>query len=78
MKKKVLVGVPERLLDQVDLLAEYRSQTRSELIREALRNHLIQAQSVGAPVAIPVPALSLITGTAVPKREDAGLSLATN
>lgn len=58
MKRKILIGVPVRLLDQVDLLAEYRSQTRSELIREALRTHLEQARTSGAP--LPAPALSLI------------------
>lgn len=47
MKKKVLIGMPDRLLDQVDLLAQYRSQTRSELIREALRLHLECAMSSG-------------------------------
>lgn len=47
MKKKVLIGMPDRLLDQVDLLAQYRSQTRSELIREALRLHLERAMSSG-------------------------------
>lgn len=45
MKKKILVGVPDLLLDQIDLLAQYRSQTRSELIREALRNLIEQSQA---------------------------------
>ena len=52
MKKKVLVGLPNRLLEQLDLLAEYRSQTRSELIREALRSHLERAMTNGAPVTV--------------------------
>lgn len=56
MKKKILVGIPERLLDQVDLLAEYRSQTRSELIREALRAYIEQTQTF-TPAR---PAISLI------------------
>ena len=50
MKKKILVAMPQRLLEQIDLLAEYRSQTRSELIREALRLHLDSARSSGAPL----------------------------
>ena len=58
MLKKILIGVPERLLDQIDLLADYRSQTRSELIREVLRTHLERTQSFSAPVA--APALSVI------------------
>lgn len=45
MKKKILVAIPERLLDQVDLLAELRAQTRSELIREALRLHVENSQA---------------------------------
>jgi len=52
MKKKVLVGLPNRLLEQLDLLAQYRSQTRSELIREALRSHLERAMTNGAPVTV--------------------------
>ncbi len=52
MKKKVLVGLPDRLLEQLDLLAQYRSQTRSELIREALRFHLERAMTNGAPVTV--------------------------
>lgn len=52
MKKKVLVGLPNRLLEQIDLLSEYRSQTRSELIREALRAHLERAMTSGAPVTV--------------------------
>lgn len=56
MKKKILIGVPERLLDQIDLLAQYRSQTRSELIREALRNLVEQSQAF-TPQR---PAISLI------------------
>jgi metal-responsive CopG/Arc/MetJ family transcriptional regulator len=56
MKKKILVAVPERLLDQLDLLAAYRSQTRSELIREALRTHLEHTEHF----ALPRPAVSLL------------------
>lgn len=56
MKKKVLVAIPERLLDQLDLLAEFRSQTRSELIREACRIHLENSQVF----ALARPPLSLI------------------
>ncbi len=55
MTKKILLGVPPRLLEQVDLLAQYRSQTRSELIREALRAHLEKAGCGG-----PLPALQLV------------------
>jgi metal-responsive CopG/Arc/MetJ family transcriptional regulator len=56
MKKKILVAIPDRLLDQLDLLAEYRSQTRSELIREALRVHLEHTEHFSPPR----PAISLL------------------
>jgi metal-responsive CopG/Arc/MetJ family transcriptional regulator len=62
MKKKVLIAIPERLLEQLDLLAEYRSQTRSELIRQALRVLIEQTQ------ASPRPAISLVPNQ-VPERE---------
>ena len=68
MNKKVLVAVPERLLTQVDLLADYRSQTRSELIREALRSHLERSQA-GAPELS--PSLSVISGS---RKEDPGFT----
>ena len=57
MKKKVLVAIPERLLDQLDLLANFRSQTRSELIREALRTHIENSQTFAGAR----PAISLIS-----------------
>ncbi len=56
MKKKILIAIPERLLEQLDLLAAYRSQTRSELIREACRTHLENSQAFASPR----PAISLI------------------
>lgn len=45
MTKKVLVSIPVRLLEQLDLLAQIRCQTRSELIRESLRCTLDQAKA---------------------------------
>lgn len=57
MKKKVLIAIPERLLDQIDLLAVFRSQTRSELIREACRIHLENSQAFTGPR----PAISLLS-----------------
>jgi metal-responsive CopG/Arc/MetJ family transcriptional regulator len=56
MKKKVLVAIPERLLDQLDLLSSFRSQTRSELIREACRVYIENSQAF-TPVR---PAFSLV------------------
>lgn len=37
--KKVLIGLPSRLLANVDLMAKYECRTRSDLIREALRRY---------------------------------------
>ena len=68
MKKKVLVAIPERLLEQVDLLADFRSQTRSELIREALRLHLENSQTF-APAR---PGISLVAHS-LPKRESVAI-----
>jgi Arc/MetJ-type ribon-helix-helix transcriptional regulator len=73
MKKKILIGIPERLLDQIDLLADCRSQTRSELIREALRTHLERTQSFSVP-ATPPP-LSVIGGQ---RKDDTALAAVMN
>ena len=62
MTKKILVGVPIRLLNQIDLLTDSRSQTRSEFIREALRQHL-ERLNPGALRDVQ-PTLSVITGSA--------------
>ena len=37
--KKVLIGLPSRLLANVDLMAKRECRTRSGLIREALRRY---------------------------------------
>lgn len=37
--KKVLIGLPSRLLANIDLMAKYEYRTRSDLIREALRRY---------------------------------------
>lgn len=56
--KKVLVAIPPRLLEQLDLLATYRCQTRSELIREAIRATLEQARARQLSAAVvPFPAV---------------------
>ncbi len=70
MNKKVLIAVLERLLTQVDLLADYRSQTRSELMREALRSHLERSQVIAPELS---PSLSVISGS---RKEDSGFTAA--
>lgn len=37
---KILVTMPDKFLNQVDGLANNEQRTRSELIREALRNYM--------------------------------------
>lgn len=37
---RVLISMPERFLDEIDEVAENENRTRSELIREALRNYM--------------------------------------
>ncbi len=40
MPKKVLVALPEGLLEQIDFVAAVEHRTRSDLIREALRRYI--------------------------------------
>ena len=37
---KVLLSIPDKFLGQIDEVAELEQRTRSELIREALRNYM--------------------------------------
>jgi len=37
---RVLISLPDRFLDEIDELAEEEQRTRSELIREALRQYI--------------------------------------
>ena len=37
---RVLISMPERFLDEIDKVAGNENRTRSELIREALRNYM--------------------------------------
>lgn len=40
MAKKILVTIPDDFLNKVDGLAELEQRSRSEFIREALRNYM--------------------------------------
>ena len=40
MAKKVLIALPPAMLEQIDQLAKDEFRTRSDLIRESLRNYL--------------------------------------
>ena len=37
---RVLISMPERILDEIDEVAENENRTHSELIREALRTYM--------------------------------------
>lgn len=41
---RILVSMPDEFLDKVDLLANDEQRTRSELVREALRNYIKRAK----------------------------------
>ena len=40
MPKKVLIAIPQAMLEQADYIAQCEHRTRSDLIREALRRYL--------------------------------------
>jgi CopG family transcriptional regulator/antitoxin EndoAI len=42
--KKVLISLPEKFLVEIDSLADEEQRSRSELIREALRNYIRKQQ----------------------------------
>ena len=41
---RVLISMPERFLDEIDKVAGNENRTRSELIREALRNYMYRSK----------------------------------
>ncbi len=41
---RVLISMPEKFLDEIDLVADSENRTRSELIREALRTYMYRSQ----------------------------------
>ena len=41
---RVLISIPERFLDEIDIVANSENRTRSELIREALRTYMYRNQ----------------------------------
>jgi len=40
MVRKVLISLPDKFLDDIDSIASHESRSRSELIREALRQYM--------------------------------------
>ncbi len=44
---RVLISLPEKFLTEIDVLADEEQRSRSELIREALRNYIRQHDNDG-------------------------------
>jgi metal-responsive CopG/Arc/MetJ family transcriptional regulator len=53
MTKKVMVSFPEEFLAQVDEVADNEHRSRSELIREALRQYIATRGTVQRPIDRP-------------------------
>ncbi|MCX4275951.1 MAG: ribbon-helix-helix domain-containing protein [Candidatus Gastranaerophilales bacterium] len=43
---RILVSMPDKFLASIDKLADIEQRTRSELVREALRNYIRKSNSV--------------------------------
>ncbi len=43
---RILVSMPDKFLESIDKLADAEQRTRSELVREALRNYIRKSNSV--------------------------------
>ena len=41
MPRKVLIALPPKMLESVDTIAEIEDRTRSDLVREALRQYIV-------------------------------------
>ncbi len=50
MPKKVLVALPQGLLEQTDFVAQVEHRTRSDLIREALRRYIDSFRRLQGPL----------------------------
>jgi len=44
---RVLISLPEKFLNEIDVLADEEQRSRSELIREALRNYIRMHETDG-------------------------------
>lgn len=43
---RILVSMPDKFLESIDKLADQEQRTRSELVREALRNYIKRTNAV--------------------------------
>lgn len=55
MPRKVLIAIPEPMLQQVDYIAQCEHRTRSDLIREALRRYLDNFRRDNPGMNLPIP-----------------------
>jgi hypothetical protein len=51
MSRKVLIALPELMLNQADMVAEFECRSRSDLMREALRRYLKHFNSNRSTIA---------------------------
>ena len=51
--KKVLIALPNKMLEEIDALATTELRTRSDLIREALRRYLANANLINRAAIVP-------------------------
>jgi CopG family transcriptional regulator/antitoxin EndoAI len=54
MPKKVLVALPSGLLEQIDFVAQVEHRTRSDLIRESLRDYIKKFRAVNPSNVLPM------------------------
>ena len=50
---KIMISLPERFLSDVDKAAQAEHRTRSDLIREALREYLLEGKRSKRPIENP-------------------------
>jgi len=53
MAAKVMVSFPEEFLTRVDEVADSEHRSRSELIREALRQYIVSRETASRPIDRP-------------------------
>lgn len=53
MTAKVMVSFPDEFLAQVDAIAEAEHRSRSELVREALRQYIVSRETALRPIDRP-------------------------
>ena len=51
--KKVLIALPNKMLEEIDALATTEHRTRSDLIKEALRRYLANANLINRAAIVP-------------------------